>query len=132
MARREGHNLFFGLPKNWRDTVDAIFKDGGSDIEAHLAIGVKATDHEILMKNEVYVEHFRNGMAMSEAYWHKWARENIGLESKLVNTKLFDTMMKRFFKWDQIGKEKPDDKTKGNTKGEVKSFADKYGLKRAK
>ena len=131
MARRMGHDLFFKLPKDWRDTVDKIFKDGGSDIEAHLAIGVKATDHETLMKNEIYAEHFKNGMAVCEAYWHKWARENIGNPSKDVNTKMFETMMKRFFKWDSIGKEKVKDETP-KPKGEVKSFAEKYGLQKVK
>lgn len=66
MGRKAGHTLFFGLPSNWRETIENGFKMGWSDVEAHLAIGVTATEHEVLLNNEDYFLEFKNGMALSE------------------------------------------------------------------
>lgn len=129
MARKTGHTLFFNLPKDWRETIENGFKDGWSDIEAHLAIGVTATEHEILLKNEDYAIEFKNGMALSEAYWLAWARSSIGVESKLVNTKLFDKVMDRLFKWDAKMKALGDKEEKKDAKKkDAKAFAEKYKL----
>ena len=129
MARKTGHTLFFNLPPDWRDTIENGFKEGWSDVEAHLAIGVTATEHEILMKNEDYAIEFANGMALSEAYWMAWARASITMESKLVNTKLFDRFMDRVFKWDAKMKAIVDkDEKKEVKKRDAKAFAEKYKL----
>jgi hypothetical protein len=129
MARKTGHTLFFNLPKDWRETIENGFREGWSDIEAHLAIGVSATEHEILLKNEDYLIEFKNGMALSEAYWMSWARSSIQMESKLVNTKLFDRFMDRVFKWDSKikGAEEKEEK-KEVKKRDARAFAEKYKL----
>ena len=128
MGRKTGYSLFMELPSNWRETVANKFAEGWSDIEVHLEIGVSANDHETLLKNEDYYLEFKNGMAISEAYWHRWARDNVGSASRDINTKLFNDMMNRFFRWDQReakAKEKDDGKGK---KKDAQAFGKKFNL----
>ena len=129
MARKTGHALFFGLPSGWRETILEVFESGGSDVEAHLAIGVTATEQKILLKNEDYLLEFENGMAICEAYWMKWARENVSFESKNVNNKLFEKMMNRLFDWDKrIKTEEEKGEKKVKKKKDAEEFTKKYKL----
>lgn len=127
MAKRPGHELYFSLPKDWKDKAGEMFKQGATDIEVFVALNIKASDHAVLLKQPEYYETFMNGMAIAEAFWITWARENMysGKELK-VNVRLFETFMERIFKWKR--KEESKDKKADNpkTKGEVKSFEDKY------
>lgn len=141
--------LFFSLPKGWEETLRGIFANGGGDIEAHLAIGVDAVSHKKLLEVEQYMIEFENGMAVSEAWWMKWARESlvdqegsttylpdgtkIETKPKKADTKLFEIMMKRMFAWDKrLDKpEKPENKNKDPQEA-VEKFKNKYGIKVAK
>ena len=141
--------LFFDLPKGWENTLRNIFANGGGDIEAHLAIGVDAVSHKKLLEVEQYMTEFENGMAVSEAWWMKWAREmlvdqegsvsyqpdgtKIEIKPKKADTKLFDIMMKRMFSWDKkLDKPEKGEKKSRKPQEDVEKFKSKYGLKVAK
>lgn len=121
--------LYFELPKDWKEKIKLIFKDGGDVISAHLAIGVQASSHKKLMGIEEYYEEFENGIALSEAYWIRWARENLEpvdgeeeINGEMYrtktygkpDTKLFNLMMDRLFRW----KKKIDDDNTNKNEGE--------------
>lgn len=138
MARSRS-DLFFNLPKNWEEILSEIFMNGGTDIEAHLSLGVSSIDHKVLMAVDQYANAFTNGMAVSEAYWMKWARETLtdeGTEDskpKKIDTKLFELVMKRMFAWDKkLDKIKEKDVDKEQPKKELDKFKNKYGIKLAK
>jgi len=148
MARSRS-DLFFNLPKNWEEILSEIFMNGGTDIEAHLSLGVSSIDHKVLMAVDQYANAFTNGMAVSEAYWMKWARQNLtGCETRTeideegnkteikpakIDTKLFELVMKRMFAWDKkLDKIKEKDVDKEQPKKELDKFKNKYGIKLAK
>ena len=138
MARNRS-DLFFNLPKNWEEILSEIFMNGGTDIEAHLSLGVSSIDHKVLMAVDQYANAFTNGMAVSEAYWMKWARETLTDEGsedskpKKIDTKLFELVMKRMFAWDKkLDKIKEKDVDKEQPKKELDKFKNKYGIKLAK
>lgn len=138
MARSRS-DLFFNLPKNWEEILSEIFMNGGTDIEAHLSLGVSSIDHKVLMAVDQYANAFTNGMAVSEAYWMKWARETLTDEGsednkpKKIDTKLFELVMKRMFAWDKkLDKIKEKDVDKEQPKKELDKFKNKYGIKLAK
>lgn len=118
--------MFFSLPEGWEDIALGIMKEGGHMVQAHIAIGVCATDHEILMRITEYANVFINGMAECESWWFTKGVE--GLHDKDFNNKLFDMMTKRMFNWDKkIDKLKDLDKDDSNvvTKG-IEEFKNKY------
>lgn len=132
-------DLFFNLPKNWEEILSEIFMNGGTDIEAHLSLGVSAIDHKVLLAVDQYNNAFTNGMAISEAFWMKWARQTLtdeGTEDskpKKIDTKLFELVMKRMFAWDKkLDKIKEKDVDKDQPKKELAKFKNKYGIKLAK
>ena len=138
MARSRS-DLFFNLPKNWEEILSEIFMNGGTDIEAHLSLGVSSIDHKVLMAVDQYANAFTNGMAVSEAYWMKWARETLtdegteDIKPKKIDTKLFELVMKRMFAWDKkLDKIKEKDVDKEQPKKELDKFKNKYGIKLAK
>ena len=138
MARNRS-DLFFNLPKNWEEILSEIFMNGGTDIEAHLSLGVSSIDHKVLMAVDQYANAFTNGMAVSEAYWMKWARQTLTDEGsedgkpKKIDTKLFELVMKRMFAWDKkLDKIKEKDVDKEQPKKELDKFKNKYGIKLAK
>lgn len=78
---------------------------------------------------EEYYEEFENGIALSEAYWIRWARENLEpvdgeeeINGEMYrtktygkpDTKLFNLMMDRLFRW----KKKIDDDNTNKNEGE--------------
>ena len=124
--------LFFELPENWKDTIDEIFTEGGSDVEAFVALGLTKDEHNKLLEVEEYEYQFDNGMAKSEAFWLSWARANLKNPSKDVNTKMFETVMRRMFAWDERMErkkknEEEDEEVKKNRKA-VKDFGQKFNL----
>lgn len=131
MSKKPAHELYFSLPENWRTKTNEIFDEGGSDAECFISLGLTATEHDSLMKNPDYYEHFYNGMRRAEAFWLKWARENIGIPSNQVNTKLFETFMSRMFRWDRKESKKEEKNKKDRTKKDVEKFEKKF-LKIAK
>ena len=146
MARNRS-DLFFNLPKNWEEILSEIFMNGGTDIEAHLSLGISSIDHKVLMAVDQYADAFTNGMAVSEAYWMKWARETltdecivvesskgkVTVERPKIDTKLFELVMKRMFAWDKkLDKIKEKDVDKEQPKKELDKFKNKYGIKLAK
>lgn len=103
--------IFFSLPEDWKEITDQIFEEGGHYTEAFLALGLSAIEHEVVMDADEYMEHFCNGMAKSEAYWFRWAREN--LNNKDANISLFKAAMDRMFNWSKkLDKLKPEDDSK--------------------
>lgn len=134
--------LYFELPKNWKSKIKDIFKDGGDVISAHISIGVQASSHKKLMSVEEYFEEFENGIALSEAYWLKWARENLEpmegeeeIDGEMYrtktygkpDTKLFNLMMDRLFGWKKKIDKVEDDKDKGEKiKIEAEKITEKY------
>lgn len=132
MSKRPGHDLYFSLPKDWKEKAGEMFSQGCSDVEVHVSLGITATEHAILLKQPDYHEEFFNGMAKAEAFWHEWARKNMVVDKDTkVNTKIFETFMERLFKWSKKESSKNKEDKKDRTKGEVKSFEDRY-LSRAK
>lgn len=141
-------DLFFSLPKNWEEIIQEIFMNGGTDIEAHIALGINALDHKTLLSIENYNNAFINGMAISEAWWMKWARETLIDEAtyettaegvtierkpKKIDTKLFELVMKRMFKWDKkLDKIEDDGLEKDQPKKDAEKFTKKYGITKVK
>lgn len=141
-------DVFFNLPKNWEEIIGEIFENGGTDVEAHLSLGVNALDHKQLLTIASYSDAFENGMAVSEAWWMKWARDTLTDETtvktmddgtvvevkpKKIDTKLFEIFMKRMFAWDKkLDKKKEDEVEKTEPKKEADKFAKKYGIKAVK
>ncbi len=124
--------LFMELPEGWEDMVMEEFRQGKSDIEAHLCLQLTATEHKQLLNVEEYKEVMDNGMAESEAFWMQWARTNIN--DPKVNTKLFDIMTSRLFAWNKKLDRKDDSesKKKDTVKKDTDKFAQKFGLKAVK
>jgi len=124
--------LFMELPEGWEDIVMDEFKQGKSDIEAHIALNISATEHKQLLNVEEYKEVMDNGMAESEAFWMNWARTN--LTDNKVNTKIFDIMTSRLFAWNKKLDRKDDSdlKKKDSIKKDADKFVQKFGLKAVK
>lgn len=138
-------DLFFKLPKDWEDIITDVFMNGGTDVEAHLSLKVNAINHVELLKVDAYKEAFVNGMAISEAWWMKWARETLldegsydveqGIvverKAKKIDTKLFEIFMKRMFSWDKkLDKNNNKDlEKKDDVKKDLDKFSKKYGLR---
>ena len=121
--------LYMELPKDWEAITDDIFEKGGTDIEAHVALGLSKEQHKSLLKIEQYFEHFDNGMTKSEAWWTKWARENIDKPSKDINTKLFETVMRQFFAWNTREEKKKSKQEGGELKNKiVNDFTKKFQI----
>ena len=126
-------SIFFELDEDWEKIIDPIFTSGGSDVEAYVALGLSREEHNGLLKHcDDYFDAFDNGMAKSEAYWIAWARSNINVPSKEVNTKLFEAVMNRVFAWDKK-RESREKKVeveikKDENKKEINKFAQKFKL----
>lgn len=133
--------IYFDLKKNWKQTVLNIFKEGGDPISAHLAIGVTASEHKKLMALGDYFEVFENGIAMSESYWLKWAKENLeptieeteedGIITKTFtygkpDVRLFKEVMDRLFNWSKKIEKIDKPKDKDDPKDEAKKMVGKY------
>ena len=141
-------DIFFNLPKNWEEILTEVFGNGGTDVEAHLSLGISALEHRQLLTIDSYNDAFTNGLALSEAWWMKWARDTltdetrvetmedgttIEIKPKKIDTKLFEIFMKRVFAWDKkLDKKKEDEVEKTDTKKEADKFAKKYGIKAVK
>jgi len=117
--------LFFKLPKDWKEIASPVFDEGGSFIEAYLKIGLTKQEHDALCSIDEYYEFMDNGMAISEAYWLKWSRDNI--ENKDANMTIFKEMMKRLFMWDRTPSalSKPAEVSTG-VKEEEEKFNEKF------
>ena len=123
--------IFFELPKDWEDKVKQDFAEGLSDVEVFVNLGVSRIEHEAMLKDVVeYRDAFDNGMAVSEAYWMRWARTNMVTPSKDLSIKLFEKFMQRCFSWDikmnKEEKKKYDETKEKNKKKEVNKFTEKY------
>lgn len=123
--------IFFELPKDWEDKVKQDFAEGLSDVEVFVNLGVSRIEHEAMLKDVVeYRDAFDNGMAVSEAYWMRWARTNMVTPSKDLSIKLFEKFMQRCFSWDikmnKEEKKKHDEAKEKNKKKEVNKFTEKY------
>lgn len=132
-------DLFFNLPKNWEEILEEVFSSGGTDVEAHLSLKINSIDHKILLSVDNYSNAFINGMAISEAFWMKWARETLmdegteDVKAKKIDTKLFELVMKRMFSWDKkLDKPKEKEVEKDQPKKDADKFKSKYGIKLAK
>ena len=117
--------MFLELPDNWQEIIKAEFREGKSMVEAHLALGLSASEHKDLLTVEEYVVEMDNGMALSEAYWMEWARMNL-MDNK-VNTKIFEIMTRRLFNWDKKVDKNSNDESK--KKDSIKKDADKFAQK---
>ena len=132
MLSRPASAVFFDLPAKWQDAVKKNFKTGMSDVEVFVSLGVSREEHNAMLKDvDEYRIAFENGMAIAEAYWMKWARENINNPSKDVNTKIFEKFMNRLFQWDRKIEEPKDKEKSDGAKKEGGKLAQKY-LQRAK
>lgn len=126
---KDRYSLFLELPEGWKERTWEIFKNGGVDVEAYTTVGITKEQHAELLKIEEYATHFDNGMAIAEAWWANWARMNIALPSKEVNTKLFETVMGHFFKWNaKILKAEEKAGGKKSTEEKIKNFEKKFKL----
>lgn len=129
MQKVPAQALYLELPAEWESITDEIFSKGGSDVEAHVAIGLSKEQHKELLKVEEYYDHFDNGMAKAEAWWMQWARNNIDKPSKDVNTKMFETVMNRFFAWNSKTENKNNKKEHDSQKKKtVEDFGKKFKI----
>lgn len=116
---------YLELQEGWQEIIKNEFREGKSMVEAHLALGLSASEHKDLLTVEEYMVEMDNGMAISEAYWMEWARRN--LTDNKVNTKIFEIMTKRLFNWDKKVDKNTNDESK--KKDSIKKDADKFAQK---
>jgi len=85
------------LPKNWKDIIFNIKKDGGSDVEVRVALDISVDLWDRFKKEiEEFSETIKKGTDLCEAWWMKRGRE---LDNKQFNAVLWYMNMKNRFGW---------------------------------
>lgn len=85
------------LPKNWKNTVLKIKKEGGSDVEVRVALDISVDLWDRFKKEiEEFSETIKKGRDLCEAWWLEKGRQ---LENKQFNAVLWYMNMKNRFGW---------------------------------
>ena len=85
------------LPKNWKELILSIKKDGGSDVEVRVALDIS---EELWRRFEREIEEFsrtvKRGRDLCESWWLERGRQ---LENRSFNAVLWYMYMKNRFGW---------------------------------
>lgn len=85
------------LPKNWKELILSIKKDGGSDVEVRVALDIS---EELWRRFEREIEEFsrtvKRGRDLCESWWLERGRQ---LENRSFNAVLWYMNMKNRFGW---------------------------------
>jgi len=86
------------LPKNWKDIILKIKKEGGSDVEVRVALNISVDLWERFIKEiKEFSETIKKGDDLCNAWWLKKGRTN--LENRKFSAVLWYMNMKNRFGW---------------------------------
>lgn len=87
-----------GSGKAWAEQVISMYEEGCSDAEVAASLRVPVRQyHQQIADNVAFGQLVEYGRTLSQAFWEKQARKNIG--NKQFNTSLWAFYMKNKFGW---------------------------------
>lgn len=87
-----------GSDKSWAEKVVGMYEEGCSDAEVAASLRVPVRQYyQQITDNPAFGQLVEYGRTLSQAFWEKQARKNIG--NKQFNTSLWAFYMKNKFGW---------------------------------
>jgi len=88
-----------GLPKNWKEEVLKLAKNGGSDVEIRVALGCISQDlwERFIAEEEEFSLTIKKAHLLCQCWWESQGRK--GIRSKVFQTGLWTMNMKNRFGW---------------------------------
>lgn len=95
-----GHLVEHRFPKNWKEIMINLGKEGKNNSAIFIALGFQQDSHyELLKRNEEYADAYNEYLKHCEEWWFEKARESyITGKSKMFNQHLWANVMKNKFK----------------------------------